>query len=328
LHMSKKTDIVRDTVRRFYHLPVRTIARYLINEYGDLFDGDLEKARTAVRYALGKCGERNREYSTHKELFRDDAAKVQMPRTWRVKRTPYRLPAGLWGVLSDVHIPMHEPEPLEGALQYMEAQKVDGLFLNGDMFDCASVSYWPSVKRDFNKELTLFIDFIDVLRYRFSGKPIVYKPGNHEYRLPRYFLAHAPELAATPFAAMETVMGFEERDIEFLDYFQPVMAGKLPVLHGHEIRNIQRTVNPARGLFLKAKNFAACSHCHTTSSHTTRDITGNVITTWSFGCLCDLQPEYNPFGNDWNWGFALINVHDNGSFEVENKRIMPSGNVK
>ena len=106
------------------------------------------------------------------------------------------------------------------------------------------------------------------------------------------------------------------------------MAGKLPVLHGHEIRNIQRTVNPARGLFLRAKSWAACSHCHTTSEHTTRDINGQVITTWSFGCLCDLQPEYNPFGNDWNWGFALVNVNDDGGFEVENKRIMPSGRVK
>ena len=44
-----------------------------------------------------------------------------------------------------------------------------------------------------------------------------------------------------------------------------VMAGKLPILHGHEINHIDRAVNPARGLFLKAKSWAACSHCHSTS---------------------------------------------------------------
>ena len=145
--MNRKTDIVRDTVRRFYHLPARTIARYLINEYGDLFDGDIEKARNSVRYTLGKCGAENRAKTTTPELIRDMGEKIETPRTWRQKRTPYHLPPGLWGVLSDVHIPMHEPEPLQAALQYMEAQKVDGLFLNGDIFDCASISYWPSSSR-------------------------------------------------------------------------------------------------------------------------------------------------------------------------------------
>ena len=322
-----KSQIVKDTVRRFQHLPNRTIAQFLINEYGELFDNDIEKARDSVRYYTGKRGEHNRNNSADKSLFRTDE-KIKMPQTWRKVRTPYNLPVGSWLVLSDIHIPFHEPKPLEAAIQWGQANKVDGIFLNGDILDCAAVSYWPTAKRDFNKEIEAGIDFFDFLRKEFPKSKIVYKPGNHEYRLPRLFVSKVPELCETPYAAMETVMGFEQRGVEFLDYHQIVKAGKLPILHGHELPNIQRTVSPARGLFLRTKNFAACSHCHTTSEFTTRDIQDNIITTWSFGCLCDLSPDYNPLGNDWNWGAALINIEKDGDFDIENKRILPNGKLR
>jgi len=323
----KRIDIVRAAVRRFRHLPVRTIARHLINTHGDMFGGDLEKARSAVRTVMGRNGEVIRN-STHPDDFQLGERDIKMPVTWIKRKPAYTLPAGLWGILADVHIPFHEPQPLAAAIEYFEAQQVTGLLLNGDMFDCSAVGFWPNAHRDFNAELESFIDFLDILRYRFADKPIVYKPGNHEYRLPRYFVSQAPDLAESPLAAMETVCGFEERNITFLDYFQKVYAGKLPIIHGHEMRTIDRAVNPARGLFLKAKTFAACSHCHSTSEHTARDLNGEIITTWSTGCLCDLEPDYNPYGNNWNWGFALVNVDKSGGFEFENRRVMPSGKVK
>lgn len=48
-----KTGIVRDAVRRFPNLPSRTIARYLLEDYGVYFDHSLEKIRDAVRYQRG-----------------------------------------------------------------------------------------------------------------------------------------------------------------------------------------------------------------------------------------------------------------------------------
>jgi len=175
-------------------------------------------------------------------------------------------------------------------------------------------------------EVEATIDFLDWIRGEFPEIPMVYKPGNHEYRLPRYYVSNAPELIESPITAMETHLDFEGRGIEFLDYNQVVKAGKLPIIHGHEIRGLDATVNPARGLFLKAKSFAACSHCHRTSSHTERDISGKILTTWSFGSLCDLSPDYMPI-NNWNWGFGIIRVEKNGDFEVSNYRILPSGEV-
>lgn len=321
--MSRKSKVVKDAIRRFYHLPNRTIARHLIATHSGLFDNDLEKARTAVRYYTGKSGEKNR-YKAGVEIRKTP---TKMPKTWRKVRTPYKLDVGLWLILSDIHIPFHEPKPLEAAIQYGHTEKVDGILLNGDIWDAEAISYWPSARREFNQELEVIIDFLDFLRGEFPKTKIVYKPGNHEYRLPRYFISKAPELVDSPLAAMETSIGFEERNIDFLDYSQLVKAGLLPILHGHEVRMLSRAVNPARGLFLKAKSYAACSHCHQTSEHSTRNLHGELLTTWSFGCLCDLEPEYNPFCNDWNWGFALVNIEKNGDFEVINRRILPSGQV-
>jgi len=323
--LNPKTEIVRDTVRRFFHLPNQTIAKYILSTHGPLFDGDLEKIRSYVRRIVGKQGNNKRESALDKSLFRDTITTI--PKTWREVRTPYRLPIGLGLVLSDIHIPFHEPDAVEAAVQAGQAEKVDWVFLNGDIQDCAAVSFWPQRKRDMNGEIEMVIDFFDWLRNQFPNKPIIYKPGNHEYRLPRYYMSKAPELAGTPYEAMETVLGFEERKITFLDYFQLVYAGKLPIIHGHEVHGISNAVNAARGLFLKTKTFSACSHCHSTSESSEKTIGGKLLTTWSFGCLCDLNPDYCAYGNRWNHGFALINVEKDGFFEVVNRRILSGGKV-
>jgi len=317
-------QVVRDAVRRFGHLPTQTLAKHLLVRHSDLFDGDLEKIRTRIRYYRGKQGRQSRDQAADKELF---TKTVPMPRTRRIKRKPYILKPGLWLTLADLHVPFHEIAPIESAISAGQAEKVDGILLNGDVMDCAAVSYWPTAVRDFDVEVEAVVDFFDWLQQAFPGVPIIYKPGNHEYRLPNYFITHAPELATSLMSAIDNVLGLENKGIAFLDDKQIVKAGLLPILHGHEVGNLIRTVNPARGLFLRAKSWALCAHCHTTSQHTSVNIGGEVLTTWSMGCLCDLSPDFAPYANDWNWGFALINIEDDGNFEVINRRILPNGKV-
>jgi hypothetical protein len=318
-----RAEIIKETLRRFEQVPLRTLARYILHNYGPVFDGDIEKVRTLLRIHAGKQGEYAR-----KNMATTISHTSKIPETWRRTSTPYKLPPGLWLVLSDVHAPFHEQKPLEAAVKFGQVEKITGILLNGDFQDSAAISYWPSgQKRDFDKEIEVVIDILDFLDQEFPKVKKVYKPGNHEYRLPRLYQIRVPELIGLPLQAVDSVLGLELRGIEFLDYFQIVMAGKLPIIHGHEVRSVSRSVNPARGLFLKTKSWAACSHCHSTSEHTSTDINGTLLTTWSFGCLCDLHPDYAPIGNDWNWGFALVNVEKNGSFEVVNKRILPNGRV-
>jgi hypothetical protein len=320
--MSRST-IIRDALARFPELPLRAVARYVLHNYGPTFDNNLEKIRSAIRYHIGSNGDYNRQYR-----IAPRTAPIRMPETWRKEVTPYKLNPGLWLVISDVHIPFHEPKAVEAAIKYGQERRVTGIFLNGDIQDCAAVSFWPSnMRRDFDKEVTLFIDFLDMLKQEFPNQEIVYKPGNHELRLPRLYAQKVPELIGVPLAAMESILGLEARNIEFLDYYQLVYAGKLPILHGHELKSIDRSVNPARGLFLRTKSYGLCGHCHTTSEHTERNIHGTVLTTWSVGCLSDLHPDFCTHGNNWNHGLAILGIAKNGYFEVENKRILPSFQV-
>jgi hypothetical protein len=320
----QRTEIIRTAIAQFPDWPSRTIAKYILFNWGILFDGNLEAIRSAVRYQLGASGQENRK-EVREPLKR--TAPVSLPKTWRRSKHPYKLKPGTWLILSDPHIPFHEPKAIEAAVQYGKDKGITGTLLNGDVMDCAAIGFWISViKQDFDQEIMATIDFLDWLRQELPGE-LIYKPANHEYRLPNMFAAKVPNLLGAPLAAMDLVLGLEKKGIEFLDYKQMVMAGKLPIFHGHEFQRIDRAVNPARGLFLRAKMWAACAHCHTTSQHTAKNALGVYLTTWSFGCLCDLNPDYNPFGNDWNWGVGIVNVETNGDFEVENRRILSNGKV-
>jgi hypothetical protein len=312
-----QTEIVKEAIKRFPNLPNRTISRYILMQSGEYFDGDLEKIRNRVRYLQGAKG----SYSHHNKK-----EKIEIPRTLRNKRTPYHLNPGLWLLLYDVHVPFHEPKAVEAAIRYGKDQKVTGILFPGDLQDCAAVSHWQSaLKRDFDRELERFIDFLDFIEQEFPEQEKVWLPGNHEYRLARYYQAKAPELKGIPLQSFDTVFALEQRKITFLEYQQIIMAGKLPIIHGHEFK-MSTAVNPARGLLLKAQTWAMCGHYHRTSEHTGKDLRGTLLTTWSVGCLCDLSPDYAPYGN-WNHGFATVNVEKNGSFEVVNKRILPSGKI-
>ncbi|MDW8003087.1 MAG: hypothetical protein RMJ39_10610, partial [Deltaproteobacteria bacterium] len=130
----------------------------------------------------------------------------------------------------------------------------------------------------------------------------------------------------TPLLAMEALLRLPERGIELIDLNQIVYMGELPVFHGHEIRYIQ-AVNPARMLFMRIKQWGLMAHAHQTSEHTEKNLQGTYLTTWSVGCLCNLNPEWNPYGNSWNHGFAIVEVTDKGFFNVENKRILPGGEI-
>lgn len=316
-----RTDIVLDALERFPTLPTKTIARRILAAHGPMFDNNLEVVRSVLRYYEGKNGEKNRK-------ARKRTNRIALPPTQRKKLSPYYLPEGLWLCLFDIHIPFHEPFAVEAAVKYGQKNGVTGVYFGGDAQDCDAISFWRSDrKRDFDKEVEDFVDFLDWIEKEFPKAKKVFKKGNHEQRLDRYYQTKAPELIGLVSDSMDTVLALEYRGIDTVDEGQKTYAGKLPVIHGHEIRKRATLVNPARTLFLATKSWALCGHYHRTSEHPERDIKGTYLTTWSVGCLCNLDPDYIPVGSNWNHGFCLINVEKGGNFEVINKRILPNGTV-
>ena len=118
--------IALDTLRRFPAMPLKSLARYLVHHYGDLYNNDIEVARSKLRYWIGSQGRRQHSprMDEMKKLRSDAIAKL--PKSQIERKHDYALPPGLWLVLADVHVPFHEEKPIEAALQYGKLNKVEG----------------------------------------------------------------------------------------------------------------------------------------------------------------------------------------------------------
>jgi hypothetical protein len=81
-------------------------------------------------------------------------------------------------------------------------------------------------------------------------------------------------------------------------------------------------VNSARGLFMKAKQSMICGHVHKVSEHNETNLSGELISCWSTGCLSELSPDYNPHSNNYSHGFAHIRTDNEGNYSVKNFRIL------
>ncbi len=145
--------------------------------------------------------------------------------------------------------------------------------------------------------------------------------GNHDERWDVFIWNRAPELFDLENVQLHNVLDFEKYGIERVGD-NPILAGKLPILHGHEFGRggVAAPVNPARGAFLRCNHTVLIGHLHRPSSHAESNMWHDETMTWSTGCLCDLTPEYARI-NKWAHGFAHIDVASDGQFNVHNHRL-------
>jgi predicted phosphodiesterase len=229
-------------------------------------------------------------------------------------------------ILADLHIPYHYRDGIVLALQYGIDRGAGLLVLNGDICDCFSVSLWEKDprRRNFKEEIEITRDFICELRDQFPHGRILFKLGNHEERLERYMFVKAPELLGLNEFEIPALFGLAKDEV--VADKRPIKIGQLNIIHGHEYRfAISNPVNPARGFFLRCKSYVLGAHLHQSSYHAEKTIDQKNLAAWSIGCLCDLHPDYRPL-NNWNHGFAFVEVAADGKFHVENKFIS-SGKV-
>lgn len=314
-------------------VPTLRLARTLFTRFPDIYSS-IEHARTRVRYYRGQIGDRARKKSTTKHLFRKAGSvkdgvdifdlipePVQKLSDW--ESTP--LKGNKLLVFGDTHIPFHDPEPIRAMLEYARKQEIDSILLNGDIIDFYSISRWEKDPRlrDLSKEVNDTIQFLSMLRKIWPDIPIVYKQGNHEDRYISYMAKRAPDLLGISAFDFDNVLCLEELKIHHVESRCYTTFGKLPIVHGHEFgHSFTSPVNPARGLWMKAKESALTSHHHRTSSHSERRMGGEEDSTFSIGCLCNLRPDYRPL-NNWNHGFAIVErINDSGHFQISNKKII------
>jgi len=325
------TELARRLCTAHPEANTRSLARRLVAESNNAIT--FEQARKRIMRQFGRNGVHDLRHTkaVAPRPARTNGHLYSMPRAMTEAWTPHVLKVtGPVGILSDVHVPYHSEVAVAAAVGHLKTQRLAALLLNGDIADFYAISRYMKdpKRRDFKAELEAVRSFLQWLRHEFPGIPIVLKCGNHEERWQHWLFQHAAEISDDPRMSLTAWLDLKENDIELVEDQRPVMLGKLPVLHGHELpKGMAAPVNVARGAFLRTLSTCLVGHSHRTSNHAESNMWHHETACWSTGCLCDLRPDYQKF-NRWNHGFAMVTVHDGGAFDVQNYRVMLDGTVR
>lgn len=315
-----KVNIAREYRDKYgWDMPTLKLARIMFNNNPLLFT-NVDHARSFLRSIENKMGKKNKHIIS-KEMPTRPKNPYNLPESDEAIYEPYEIKAKRLLVLSDIHIPYHNIEALTCAFDFAKGEKPDAILLNGDTLDFFSLSRFVKdpKARSFAHELKTFKEVMDVIKKTFNAK-IYFKIGNHEERYFHFLWMKAHEIVDVEEFELENILKARAEGIEIIKDKRIMKAGDLNIIHGHEFGgSVFSPVNIARGLFLRGKVSAMQGHNHQTSEHTESNMNGDITTTWSLGCLCELHPAYLPI-NKWNHGFAMVDI-DGQNFDVRNKRI-------
>ena len=309
------TNIILDYLEKFPNAPSRTLAKKIYNENSAFFI-DFENIYFRVRYYRGQSGSKNRDKLKNNKFQKELKVKVmiqklQLPESHTKVRNSFTFPTGCkkLGVFGDVHIPYHDNTALEVMFKKFEEEKVDSIFINGDLLDFYQLSFHEKDPREvhFKGEIEAGKEFLEYIRSRFPDIPIYYITGNHENRFERYLRIKASELLDIDECRLDVILHVAEYKIEYLPFRSKVVFGDYTIEHGDKIPGAGGVV-PARTLLMRLKSNSIVNHFHK-SSESSQRIYGvgepTNIRAYSLGCMCDLAPEYMEI-NEWNHGFCIM----------------------
>ena len=323
--MITKSEICKEYLDKFPNAKTKTLANLIYSENVELWSNS-ENVRSLLKYIRGNAGKTRIKEVDPKYVKPNGTSgnPFQLPESEAPDWKPVYIPEAHNRVLilSDIHLPYHSVEALNKAIEYGKERKVNTLILDGDIIDFYQASRFVKDprKKTIRDEIEMWKDFLPRLTEALGSPKVFYKQGNHEERFELYMYIKAPELIGVEEFKLNHLLEFGKYGIEYIDKKRILKLGGLSVLHGHEFgRSVFSPVNPARGVFMRAKEPTIIGHHHQTSEHTEPTLGGKMITTWSMGCLSDLHPEYMPI-NKHNHGFAYVET-DGKQFTVDNKRI-------
>jgi len=325
----KKSDIVRELIAEFPDASTHTLAAMAVDRSNGAYTS-FESARSSVRYYRGSNGNLNRseidksKLSAPSQFSQERNYREIIPRPIDPEDTSPVCPAFTKAlVMCDVHVPYHDMDAVTAAIDFGIDEGCDLVVLNGDIMDFYALSSFSKDPRErsFPDEIDQGREFLSAVRCAFPDAKIIYKLGNHEERWQHYLSNKAPDLVGVDVFEISAVLGCGELDIDVLDKMRHVRLGNVNVLHGHEFgRSFFSPVNPARGLYLRARDTSIVGHYHQISMHSEANMSGKVTSCWSVGCLCGLRPRFMPY-NKWAHGFAIVSRGDGPFGEVKNMRI-------
>lgn len=323
-----KLDLAREIIEKYIEIGTRTergyskkfIGKVLYNEHPDLFK-DEEDARAHIRRALGLKGaayvtERSEELKARFALISEPVHELR-------DSTPFIMPQGYKSTLfiADLHSRFYNRTALEVAINDGIKQKCDSVIILGDFMDFYADSKFdknPSIVQLFESEREWGQDILKLLQDTFGY--VVLKKGNHDNRRELHIqrlAAKMPEIQGLE--SYSDYLFYEGTNTQFVEGHRVIEYGKLGCIHGHEYQG-GGGIHAAYNRLNKAKQNVVSAHSHISQRDIRMNLKGEPIGSWTLGCMCNLNPAYNP-KNDWTNGFGIGRKDTNGDFEFENKII-------
>lgn len=232
-------------------------------------------------------------------------------------------------VVSDIHTPYQDDDALEIALGYARRQKIDIVLLNGDILDCYKLSYFRTDpnRMPFQEEVKRGRAFLRRIARMFPNAVLIYQVGNHERRNQSYLDSNAPHYAGMKGTRLVDLLDLSSRwrlvdaNLDLCRGLQVYSLGRLKAIHGDETKVMSSAVSPAKTLLDRTRVSVIAGHVHRADFSLYRPMGGELVAAWTTGCLCKLSESYMPI-NNWCHGFAVVEVDDDGDFDVQNKIIV------
>lgn len=250
-------------------------------------------------------------------------------------------------VLNDAHCPFQDERALKPVMEFITDLQPDVVFINGDMIDFAGISRFSTnplrtlsrteiriiakhnkknpdtdlvMQAAIQRELNETFDVLQRIRAAAPFAKLHYIFGNHEYRLFRYLIDRAPELAGITRAGQDQA-GKEILDLGYLLRFDELGINKVfsgqkesfmrwgkRLVIGHFDMVRKHSGWTAKGLIEDKGISLIQAHTHRLGSFFRTQFGGEVQQAHENGCLCSLSPEYMTSPN-WQQGLCVVTKH-------------------
>lgn len=216
-------------------------------------------------------------------------------------------------ILPDVHLDTYFPKPYLPVRKFISKFKPDEILIIGDFMNMSSFNHHEEQNLRYmeNKRYKKEIDFVNKeLDYlQKYSKKITYLDANHEDWCKQYINKH-PQLEGL--IEYQKLLKLKERKIKWLPYNVPYKIGKCNFIHG-----LYTGENHAKKTAMKVGKNIVYAHVHSPQSYLLGTLLNNPIMSYSLGCLCEKEQDYN-FGKFPNWmnGFAVMYYDEKGFFNL------------
>ena len=312
-------------INKFPNSSKQSIAAYLYTNNPTVYNS-IDHARRIIRNYTSETSRQSIESRIEHTSNFTAINPYGLPQAKQKEELMVDLPAHLNNILwiSDIHFPNHNVNALSQALKYGKDNKINCIIIGGDLLDNEPFSRHdgtpPPSSTDVRDWFDMAENFLITLKEKFPECEIYFMEGNHDAWYKRFLISKCAVIFQDEYYTLQSRLGLRDKKVVWIPETQVLMAGKLPMMHGHKV--VKASVQPAKALHNKILRSMLIGHCHQTMEFTVIDTLDRTMTTcYSTGCLCDLAPGYDPLNKSHNLGFARVEIRDGGNYRVHNKRI-------